>query len=337
MSSLKVAILGAGYMGQVHAKSWSKIPYIEVKLVYSRTLEKAKKLAEKYSAEYTASWKEAVSRSDIDIVDICLPTFLHKDVAIEALSREKHVLLEKPMAVNLEEAYEIIEAAKRSKAKIMVAHCLRFFPEYSKIKRKVDEGVLGEVFSVRAFRQSSFPAWGSEAWFKDPEKSATFFADLLIHDFDYIRWLISAEPKRIVARFIPRPVHSFVRPADYGVAKIFFENKVVAHVEGGWAMPNSWIFTMAIEVYGEKGVLEYNSVSSLPLLIYKHEGIEPARPDLSLGYELEIKHFAECVDKNKEPAVTLFDAYKALEMSLAAYKSALMREPVSLPLREVKE
>jgi len=337
MSFLKVAILGAGYMGQVHAAAWSKIPYAEVKIIYSRRIEKAKSLAKKYSAEYTTSWREAIERSDIDIVDVCLPTFLHKNVTVEALSREKHVLLEKPMAVNLEEAYEIIKASRRSKAKIMVAHCLRFFPEYSKIKRKVDEGVLGEVFSIRAFRQSSFPAWGSEAWFKDPEKSATFFADLLIHDFDYIRWLISAEPKRIVARFIPRPVHSFVKPADYGIAKIFFENKVVAHVEGGWAMPNSWLFTMAIEVYGEKGVLEYNSVSSLPVLTFKRNSIEPARPDLNLGYELEIKHFAECIVKNKEPMVTLFDAYKALEMSLAAYKSALLKGPISLPLREVKE
>jgi len=336
VSELNLAILGAGYMGGVHALSWTKVPGAKIKVIYSRTKEKAEILAKKYGAEASSSWREVVSRNDVDVVDICLPTFMHKEVCIESLKREKHVLLEKPLATSLEEAYEIMKTAEKARTKVMVAHCLRFFPVYSKIKSEVSRGALGEIISVRAMRSSTFPTWGSNAWFKDPEKSGSFFADLLIHDFDYIRWLVDAEAKKVVARITPKPVWAFVRPSDYGVAKIFFENGVIAHVEGGWAMPKTWLFTMHIEVYGSEGYLEYNSVDSNPLFLYTERSIELIKPGHLVGYELEIAHFAECILKDKEPMVSLVDAYKALELSLAALKSSLSREPVSLPLRKVK-
>ena len=100
-------------MGRVHAEAWTKLDYTEVVKVYSRNLSRAKNLASKVATQPINDIKEAILSGEVDVVDICLPTFLHKEAAVKALKAEKHVLLEKPIALTLNEAKEIINTAER--------------------------------------------------------------------------------------------------------------------------------------------------------------------------------------------------------------------------------
>ncbi len=319
---LRVSILGAGYMGRVHSESWSKLDYVKIIKIYSRTLNKAKELASKFNAEATCNLDEAIMNERIDIVDICLPTFMHKEVAIKALRANKHVLLEKPIALSLEDARAIINEAKKAKGKFMVAHCLRFFPEYSIIKKIVDKGTIGEPLIARAIRIGSYPTWGSNNWFSDLSKSGGVAIDLIIHDLDYLRWIFNSEVKEVYAKINDKD-EGYVRKGYHVMALLKFENGKLAYVEGSWAQPPTYPFTMGLELIGSHGSIIYNSsLIGRTVKVFKEKDMMEIQVSEESGYDIQIKRFAEAILNNLEPPIKPEDAYKALEISIAIIKSA---------------
>ncbi len=325
----KVGIIGCGTMGGFHAGFYRQIPDCQLAGVYDIAEEKRNKFAEEFKIKPFSSYDEML-KEDIDIIDICLPTSLHKEYVLKAAEKKKNIFCEKPIARNLEDGKMMVESCKNAKVKFMVGHVLRYFHEYAKAKEVIDSRTLGNIGVVRAMRGGAFPhAW--QEWYADYQISGGLVLDMIIHDFDFLRWCFG-DVKRVYAKGMINRGYKFI---DYALVTLRFKSGVIAHVEGTWAHPPGG-FRTKLEVAGSKGLLNFDSSDSLPIhMEVKDTGggrgvAVPESPIKESPYLLELKHFVNCVINNKEPDITGKDALKALEISLAALESIETGRPVVL-------
>ena len=322
---VNVAILGAGFMGSAHAANYRALEgRVRVKTVASQTLERASRVAESVGAQATTDLDATIRDPEVDAVDICLPTLLHREMAERAFAADKDVFLEKPIALTPEDADAIIRGANESGRLFMVGLVLRFWPEYVELQRLVASTELGQPLVVSAHRLSPPADWND--WMKDEAQSGGVAVDLAIHDFDQLNWLLG-EPRRVFAR-ASRPGH-LVATVEY--------DRAHGVVEGSMLMPKTYPFSSNIRVLCERGVAEYG-FSAAPaedggnigasdtlrgLRLYPAEG-EPTTVDVESAdpWRPEIAYFVECVEQRREPEHgTGEQAKKALLVSLAAKRS----------------
>lgn len=330
MGELSVALIGCGFIGEVHARSWSKVKGAKLVAAVDIIEGRAKKLAEDYNIPHRLTdYTKVLDMKEVDIVDVCTPTYTHKEIAVAAAKSGKHVLVEKPIALRLRDADEMIQAAKSAGVKFMVAHVLRFWPEYVEAKRIVDSGALGEPRIARAYRQSSFPEWA--LWHKDRRLSGGVFVDMSIHDVDWLRWALG-EVVEVFARGGTLKTRD-ATTHDYTHAILKFKSGTIAYVDGSWIQPPGFSFTTYLEIVGTKGMLTVDNQGPAAVRVYR-PGAPPAAftPFDEDGYDREVKHFYECIVVDKEPAVTGEEARRTLEVVLAGLKSVDEGKPVKLPL-----
>ncbi len=321
---MRVGLVGAGFMGGVHLNSYAGIPEVEVVGVADARTEAAVAGAELVGARPYASYEELVAAEDVGVVDVCLPTAFHRDLAVRAAGEGRHVILEKPIARTMEDAQEILDAFSGDGPRLFVGHVVRFFPEYVGIKQKIDAGDLGTVGVVRTSRRSPF-LLGWNDWYADWRVSGGVLLDLVIHDFDYLRWMLG-DLQRVYARGMLGREYNRL---DYVLATLRFESGAIAHVEGHWGYPGP--FNYSIEVAGSDGLLTVDSTEPAPLQLIG--GVPEEISDLAAGkspYEKELEHFIHCIATGEEAIVGGQDAYEALRIGLAATESVLTGEPVTL-------
>ncbi|MCD6509940.1 MAG: Gfo/Idh/MocA family oxidoreductase [Thermoprotei archaeon] len=333
---LKVAIVGFGFMGQTHAAAWARIPEAQIKAVFEvpARAPQIRHMVSEYGAKVVTNYEEILEDEEVNVVDVCLPTFLHREYVVKALKAGKHVLCEKPIALHLWEAREMIDAWKSSGKKFMIAHVVRFFPEYKQAKELVDSGALGEPRIARTYRYSAFPPWSVKGWFGVQRLSGGVLVDLAIHDMDFLRWIFNDEVARVYALSPERRVVKGITAQDHGIALLKFKKGGIAYVMASWAYPKTVPFSTYFELVGTGGILQFDNRSTAPLRLGTSEQYSTIQTYPEDPYYLEIRHFADHILKDVELMVTPEDAYKALEISLAAVKSSLTGEPVSLPLKE---
>ena len=194
---IKVGLVGYGFMGHMHAQCYAATG--EAKVVALADVDPAKRAeaSEKLGAQTFESIEDLLANINVDIVDICTPTYLHAQHVITAAHAGKDIMCEKPMSLNVESCDQMIDAVKKAGVKLMMGQVIRFWPEYMVIKQMVDSGKYGKVLWLSAQRRTCLPAaW--ENWFADPEKSGGGVLDLHIHDEDYIAYLIGS-PKSVDA------------------------------------------------------------------------------------------------------------------------------------------
>jgi predicted dehydrogenase len=202
---VNVAIIGAGFMGETHASSYKKINDSNIVAIVDRVEEKGKKLAKKFDTKFYTDIEDLIKNEDVDAIDICVPTFVHKDIVIKAANAGKHILCEKPLTLSLEDADEMIEAVEKNNVKAMVGHVLRFWPEYIKIKEIVDSGKLGEPLFGFCERLAVPPDWYENNWGLNEKNSGGVPLDLHIHDLDYLIWVFG-EPDIVEAQGVYNPI-----------------------------------------------------------------------------------------------------------------------------------
>ena len=322
---ITVAILGGGFMGSAHAANYKALgERVRVKTVASRTAERAARVAAVVGAEVTGDLDAAITDPDVDAVDICLPTPLHREYAERALAVGKSVFLEKPIAITLEDADAIVAAASRSDAVFMVGMVLRFWPEYVELQRLVAAGTLGRPRAVSAFRLSPPADWND--WMADRSQSGGTPVDLMIHDFDQMNWLLGTPRSVYASEPTPGHVHAVV---EYDTAG--------GVVEGSMSMPRSFPFSSSIRVLCENAVAEYGfsatpvegegnigaSSSARGLRVFPVDGEPKTVPVESADpWGPEIEEFVSCVEQGRQPAQgTGEQARLALRVSLAAARS----------------
>jgi UDP-N-acetylglucosamine 3-dehydrogenase len=310
-------------MGGVHLNAYANIPEVEVVGVADASRESAAAGAELVGARPYASYGELVAAEDVEVVDICLPTVFHRDLALRAAGEGRHVILEKPIARTIEDAREILDAFSGDGPRLFVGHVVRFFPEYVGIKGKIDAGELGTIGVVRTSRRSPFLT-GWNDWYADWRVSGGVLVDLLIHDFDFLRWVLG-DVERVYARGVLGREYNRL---DYALVTLRFEDGTIAHVEGHWGYPGP--FNYSIEVAGSCALLTADSTEPATLELI---GGQAESPELASGrspYEMELAHFVRCIASGEESIVKPGDAYEALRISLAATESVVKGEPVTL-------
>jgi predicted dehydrogenase len=326
-----IGLLGGGFMGASHAASYRALgDRVRVIKVGSRRSDRAVAVAESLGAELTEDIDGVIRDPEVDVVDICLPTPLHREVAEAAFAAGKHVLLEKPIALTLDDADAIVAAAERSGRLFMVGLVLRFWPEYVELQRRLGGGELGRPLSVSTLRLSPPADWND--WMTDPAKSGGVCVDLLIHDFDQMNRLLGT-PRRVFAR-APHPDHVLALVEYDGAEGV---------AEGSMAMPKAYPFSSNVRVLAEGGVAEY-AFSAAPaedggnvgasdaprgLRLYPRGGepvtvpVDPADP-----WGPEIAYFVECVEQGRAPEQgTGAQARAALAVALAAARSLASGQP----------
>jgi len=320
-----IAIIGAGFMGSAHAANYASLgDSVRVKAVAGRSPERAARVAATVGAS-VADLDAVLADPEIEAVDICLPTPVHREVAEAAFAAGKHVFLEKPLALTVEDGEAIVAAAERSGKLFMVGLVLRFWPEYAELHRLVERDELGGVRAVFAQRLSPPADWAD--WLRDPEQSGGTAVDLLIHDFDQMNALLGT----------PRSVYASEPEPGHVHAVVEYEGCGSGIAEGSMAMPRSYPFTSDIRVLGERGVAEYAfsaapvegegnigaSSSARGLRVYPSDGeprvvgVESADP-----WGPEIAEFVSCLEWGRQPDEgTGEQALWALKVSLAANRS----------------
>ena len=318
-----IALLGSGFMASTHAEHYAVLgDRADVRVVCGLEQDRVRELAGRLGAEATADWEAALATPGVEAVDVCLPTPLHRPVAERALAAGRHVLLEKPIALTLEDADAIGAAAEAGGRVLMVGHVLRFVAEIAELRRVIASGELGRPLAASATRLSPPADWND--WMLDPARSGGTLVDLAIHDFDVLAALLGPA-RRVHARGVAGGTHvSVLVEHEHG------EGSVAA----SHAMPGTYPFTAGLRVLCEQGLLEHRFVAGAGdevadsdvvsvLTVYPRDG-EPREHSVPGDdpWRTEIEHFLDCVERGGGPAEGTFaQARAALATALAARRS----------------
>lgn len=337
---IRTGIVGLGFMGQQHFAIHQTMANIQLVGVCDkeekRRAEQAEavggNLGEASTLDLTAYTRcatlDELLALDLDCVDICTPTYLHADMAVKALEAGKHVICEKPMALNADDCQRMIDASVANGKRLFIAQCIRFWPAYEKLAEMVKHGQLGKITSAKFTRLSPTPTWSQDNWLMDVSLSGGAVTDLHIHDVDFIISLFG-RPKVVSAQAANSISHG--DPVDHVVCQYFYGD-FTCLAEGGWGFPSSWPFEMAFQVMGDKGALDF-STSKTPSLTFYPAGGDPVHPEVSdeSGYQREFAYFMECLETGKHPDRVLPEsAMNSVAVVMAERESAGSGERISL-------
>ncbi len=325
----RIGIIGLGFMGRTHYEAYQKIPEASVVRVADKDPRRA---AGDLSGGWgnlgtggitqlpmeqirgTTDFRELIHDPQVDVVDICVPTPGHVDLALEALRAGKHVMCEKPLALSSTDARKIADAAAAARGFFMPAMCVRFWPQWHWLKLAVEEGRYGTVRSAVFRRLGSMPA----GWFKEGKLSGGAIHDLHVHDVDFICHLFGT-PTGVYSRGYTKTSGEI----DHILTHYLFDSGILVSAEGGWCLADGYPFAMKYTVNFENATADYDSSrSDAPLLVYqqgKTQTIETAKGD---GFEAELRYFVECVRTGARPRrMTAEDAVIGLRVIEAEKKS----------------
>lgn len=263
-------------------------------------------------AVYTDAGK-MFSENDIDLVDICVPSYLHADIAVDALSRGYNVLSEKPMALNSADCARILEAKEKSGKQLMIGQCLRFYGEYEYLKKIVSEKTFGEVTGALFMRLSALPRWSWQNWYLDFSKSGSVICDMQIHDLDMARYLFG-EPAYIECRASTKNV-------KYDLSHISLGYGFPCTCIGDWTLVGTR-FTHKYTVGFERATVIMDGGT---VTVYPNDGSAPFEPEFARvgGIEGEIGYYLDLLENGgenrKNPPES---AAKTVSLVEAAWRSA---------------
>lgn len=345
MNKVKVAILGAGFVSDIHIESYHRfVPNAEVVAVYSRSRERAEAFAQKHGIpQWYDDLDAIIQNSGCEVVDICLPNFRHAEATLKAAAAGKHVIIEKPLAVTLEEADAMIAACKKAGVKLMYAEELCFAPKYERVRHMVNEGAIGEIYMLKQSEKHSGP---HSDWFYDVNLAGGgVLMDMGCHALAWFRWMLGNAKATSVYATMSTVLHKGRTGAeDNSVVIVEFENGVTAVAENSWAKHGG--MDDRSEVHGTGGVIYADLFMGNAAVAYSKNGYGYAMEKadtttgwsfpvfeevFNQGYPHELKHFIDCVQHDKQPLVTGEDGRAVLELIYAAYASAAEGKKILLP------
>ncbi len=346
MPPTKVAMLGAGFIADIHLESFARfVPDAQITAIFSRTAEHAERVARHWSIpQWFTDVDELIAKADCEVVDICLPNFLHHRVAVAAARAGKHVIIEKPLCVTLEEADDMIAVCREHGRKLMYAEELCFAPKYERVRHLVKEGAVGDIYMLKQLEKHSGP---HSDWFWNVDQSGGgVLMDMGCHAFGWFRWMLGGSPvvKSVWATMDTVRHKERTRGEDNTICVVEFEHGVIGLAEDSWAKPGG--MDDRIEVYGSKGVSFADLFRGNSASTYSEEGYNYAAEKagttqgwtytifeevFNQGYPHELQHFITCVREDRQPLVTGEDGRAVLEIIYAAYASARAGAKIPLP------
>jgi len=307
---VRLGLLGLGFMGSTHLKAMRSLNDVRLVAVFSND---ERQLAgdltavqgnfggpgQKHDFSHVRKYRELeplFADPEIDVVDVCLPTDFHADAVTAALRAGKHVLVEKPMALDGRAADRMVEEAERHGRTLMVAQVLRFWPEYEALRDVVRDPQSGDMRSATLRRRCAAPGWGG--WLNDQARSGGGVFDLLIHDVDICLHLFGA-PEAVSATGHTDPSAGI----DVLQAQLFYSGGRGVFVAGGWHHSGSFPFLMEYTVTLDHGTVDWSSARGGPTL-YGADGntrvLELHEHD---AYAAEIEYFLSCCRAGRTPEI----------------------------------
>ena len=300
---LKVGLYGFGGIAQAHKKAYelNTAAGVPVQLVaacditperFTKDVEINIQLDSDVQAAKINTYPSIdamLAAEDLDIIDICLPTFLHADAAIAMLEKGYHVLSEKPMARTYADCLRMIKAAQVSKGKLMIAHCMRFRPEYLYLKELIDNNTYGKVESAYFNRIANPPIWAWNNWYMDATKSGGCMMDMHIHDVDMARFLFG-DPTYISC--VSRDKQS---KHDSNFTRFIYNDDKTVVAVGDWSLPREFGFEQGYRVAFEKATIVYDGIKETVTLFEGDNKPVPAPIVIVDGKINEIKFFVEMI------------------------------------------
>ncbi|NLE36609.1 MAG: Gfo/Idh/MocA family oxidoreductase [Pirellulaceae bacterium] len=335
---LGVAIHGAGWVAGAHALAWIKNPHIEVVSVSDIDLDRAKRFAEANGLRCSIRdrYDEVLADDRVDVVDITGPSHVHAEQAIAAAEAGKHVLVEKPIALTMDENRALRDAVARAGVKSVTSFVCRFNEQVVTLKSLLQSGAVGDLFYAEVdYWHGIKPT--HHAWRLHSRKETGGSAMLLAgcHAVDTLRWLVGDEVEEVAAYGNNRK-GLFEYDANV-VAVVKFRGGVIAKtsVLFDCEMP----YAMNVDLAGTAGTLRDNRVYC-PGLLPGQTGWATF-PTVMLdsgdvmhhGFGREIDHFVECIQENREPHCDVADAFHTHELCFAIDRSIEQGRPVRLPLQ----
>jgi predicted dehydrogenase len=294
----------------------------------------AKEAAERYGIPYHADYRDLLARDDLAGIYVGTKPTRHLEVVAEATAHGKHVLCDKPIALTLEEADEIIRLAQEAGVKLMVPFNPRFQLPLMKVKTALENGEAGELISVFALKHgklpTKIPGAADYGWLLDPEQAGGGgFLDIGIHAVDALRWLAGSEARRVYAH-VGSALIEDLPVDDIGTMTIEFENGVVGALSAGWANPDS--YPTWLDVRFE--ILTTEEVFLIDSSYHDYWCYGPDRSERLSWLRRDVdgltEEFARAILEDREPAISGEDARAALAITLAAYESSTSGKVIAL-------
>lgn len=337
---MKTAIIGTSFAGGLHAESYGRDPRVDIVACADKDEGRLKEFAARHSIARTfTDYRELLSSGGAEMVSVCVPNFLHKEVVVEAVRAKKHVVCEKPLATKSADAREMIEEARGACVKLFYAEDWVFAPALRRAREIVSEGGVGRVLYVKAKETHS----GSHSVYAQRKEycGGGAMIHLGVHPVGFLTALLGKLPRRIVASASAggdgNLVHKDYTGEDWSAAILEYESGERAFVEGNYITVGG--LDDIIEIYGTEGVVKVDLSQGSPLKVYSAPGYSyavekadfttgwtrPAVDELrSLGYPDELRHFVDCVEEGREPerGARAADGLDALRIIEAIYESA---------------
>ena len=304
---IRIGIVGLGFMGKMHFDTYQSLKE-KAKVVAICEID-AKKRAGDWSGiagniEGAASapnldgvqmfehFEDFLKCQEVDVIDITLPTYLHKDFTEAAFMNGKHVICEKPLSISSESARNMVSFARKSNKQLFVGQCIRFWPGYTTVKELVQNNTYGKVKTALFRRLSPKPTWSWENWLQDVGKSGRAALDLHIHDADFISYVFGT----------PKAVQSFGYEVEEGgfdhinTRYIYDDNSMIT-AEGAWEYSASFPFSMTFIMHFEQASVIFDGCK---LTAYLPDGKKKVlAKDETGGYLPELEHFIDCLATGK--------------------------------------
>jgi len=323
MDKLRVGIIGAGYIGGVHAGQLSRDDRVRVAAVHDSINERAQLLARATGADIASGADELIK--GIDAVYITTPNTKHTAIALAALEAGKHVFCEKPLATSISDAQAVLEAASRSNAVFQVGHNRRFAPVYAILKRLLEESGPAHSAHIKMNRGELI----KPEWVGDPQVTGGFLYETPIHMFDMVRFLFG-EVARLDAA---GSSHEYPETDDFSVLLRF---KSGMHATMATSADASWLFPFErVEVFCHHQTFvtrEMESITRSDGMDGRHltQTMQQLSKEEKWGYAQEDRAFVDSVVYGTPVTVTALDGFKSVELVDACYRSVRAGKRVEL-------
>ncbi len=307
---VRIGIVGIGFMGVTHFKAIDKVKGAKVTAICTRDRKKLRGDWRSVQGNFgggggvqdlqgVAAYErieDLLADDKVDLVDICLPTTMHYDWTMAALQAGKHVFLEKPIALDLRESGRMVAAAKKRRLRLMVAHVLRYFPEFRLVKNLVDGGEYGRVLAADFRRFISMPTWWDP---KDLARTGGPAIDLHIHDTDFVQYVFGL-PEAVTSSGVIRK-GGVVEHID---THYHFRGRQQVSASGGWLSQKGCPFEHGYDVFFEDAALKFNSSSGQPPVLLTKDGKsrQPKLPGKD-GFVGELQEAVHAVKAGKDSKV----------------------------------
>ncbi len=338
-NAIRFGLIGCGRVAPRHAQSLGELEQARLVAVADVIESRAHRFAKDYGAEPYTDYRRLLDRSDIDVVSICTPSGMHAQMAVDALQAGKHVIVEKPMALSLEDADRMIATAKSTARKLCVVLQNRYNPPMQDLRRVVDEGRLGKILlgnaTVRWYRPQEYYGDG---WHGTRAMDGGALMNQSIHHIDALQWLMGDVAS--VFAYTATLAHK-MEAEDIGVVALRFQSGALGSIEGSTVtFPENLEGSVAI--FGERGSIKVGGTALNRKVFWKIEGeLEHERELLTreqvdpqsvygFSHKAVIADMLSALRADRPPQTDGTVARKSVALVLAIYESARTGKPVSM-------